>query len=194
MVKVCYNKRKMNKRLKFLKIVLYVVAGVIVARLFQIQILQKEQWVAKAEAQHTFENTIKAKRGEVYMMDGSEAEPVVMNEQVYTVVVDPFEADEEEIERVIFDEKMKDYLTAEIGDVFKDKTRRYYVVAKNVPRELAQKIRDEEPGAVWLQERTKRVYPEGTLAARLLGFVNEDGEGQYDVYRTLTSKITKLDS
>ena len=193
MVKVCYNKRKMNKRLKFLKIMLYVVAGVIVMRLFQIQILQKEQWVAKAEAQHTFENTIPAKRGEIYMMDGSEAEPVVMNKQVWTVIVDPFEAEEGEIERVIFTEEMKEYLTTEIGDVFKDKTRRYFVVAKNVPRELAQKIRDEEPGAVWLQERTKRVYPEGTLAARLLGFVNEDGEGQYGVEAALNEELAGKD-
>lgn len=189
-----YNKRKMDeKRLKFLKVMLYVVAGVIVGRLFQIQILQKETWVAKAEAQHTFENTIKAKRGEIYMMDGSETEPVVMNEQVYTVIVDPFEADEEEIKTAIFTEQMKDYLTAEIGEVFKDKTRRYFVVAKNVPRKLAQKIQEESPAAVWLQENTKRVYPEGTLAARMLGFVNEDGEGQYGVEAALNEELSGKD-
>lgn len=182
-----------EKRLKFLKVMLYVVAGVIVGRLFQIQILQKETWVAKAEAQHTFENKIPAKRGEIYMMDGSEAEPVVMNEQVYTVVVDPLEADEEEIREVIFTKEMEDYLTTEPEKVFADRTRRYFVVAKNVPRRLAQKIRDEGPGAVWLQERTKRVYPEGTLAARLLGFVNEDGEGQYGVEAALNAELSGKD-
>ena len=105
-----YNKRKMNdKRLKFLKIGLYVVAGVILARLFVIQIIQKGEWVAKAEAQHTLENTIKAKRGEIYMMDGSEPVAVVMNEQVWTVIVDPMTADEEGIREAIFTEGMKGY-------------------------------------------------------------------------------------
>ncbi|MBR3320312.1 penicillin-binding protein 2 [Candidatus Saccharibacteria bacterium] len=182
-----------DKRLKFLKIVLFVAAGVICVRLFQIQILQKSEWVAKAEAQHTFENTIKAKRGEIYMMDGSEAEPVVMNEQVFTVIVDPFEADEEEIGRVLFSNEMEEYMVAEKEDVFKDKTRRYYVVARNVPRKVAQKIRDEDPKAVWLQENTKRVYPDGTMAARLLGFVNEDGEGQYGVEGSLDEELKGKD-
>ena len=190
-----YNKRKMNdKRLKFLKIGLYVVAGVILARLFVIQIIQKGEWVAKAEAQHTLENTIKAKRGEIYMMDGSEPVAVVMNEQVWTVIVDPMTADEEGIREAIFTEGMKGYLTvAEVGEVFKDRTRRYFIVAKNVPRAEALRIRETGVGGVWLKENTKRVYPEGTLAARLLGFVNEDGEGQYGVEGSLNEELAGKD-
>ena len=42
---------------------------------------------------------------------------------------------------------------------------------------------------MWLQETTKRVYPEGTLAARTLGFVNADGEGQYGVEGALDKEL-----
>lgn len=184
----------MNSRLKFLKIVLYAIVAVILVRLFQIQIIQKNDWVAKAEAQHTLENTIKAKRGQIYMMDGSEAVAVVMNEQVYTVIVDPMTAKEDEIKDAIFNDDLKNNLiVTEIGKVFEDKTRRYFVVAKNVSRENAKKIQEKNPTGVWLQERTKRVYPEGPLAARLLGFVNEDGEGQYGVEGSLNEDLSGKD-
>ena len=100
-----------EKRLKVLKWALYAVVAVILVRLFVIQVVQKGEWVAKAEAQHTLENTIKAKRGEIYMMDGSEPVAVVMNEKVWTVIVDPMVVEEEELREVVFAEEMEPYLT-----------------------------------------------------------------------------------
>ena len=182
-----------DKRLKFLKIMLYTVVGIILVRLFTIQIIQKGEWVAKAEAQHTMENTIKAKRGEIYMMDGSDPTVVVMNEQVYTIVIDPMTVDEEELKETIFTEELKDNLTISIEEVMENRSRRYMIVAKNVSREQAKKIEAKDPTGVWLQGNTKRVYPEGTLAARLLGFVNEDGEGQYGVEGSLDTELAGKD-
>ena len=86
----------MDNRVKTLRVVLFAVAGIISLRLFFVQIVQNGKWVAKAEEQHTLENTIKAKRGEIYMMDGSEPVQVVMNERVYTIVIDPMVANEED--------------------------------------------------------------------------------------------------
>ena len=76
---------------------LLLVMAVIVARLFSIQILDHEEWAAKAAAQQTLQNVLKAKRGEIYMMDGDEPVAVVMNAMVYTVIVDPMIADEGEL-------------------------------------------------------------------------------------------------
>lgn len=182
-----------EKRLRFLKVMLYVSVGVIGLRLFQIQILQKGQWEAKAEAQHTLENKIPAKRGEIYMMDGSEPVAVVMNEKVYTVIADPFTADEEQLGKELFTEDYKEYLLTELPDVFKDRTRRYFVVAKNIPREKALKLREKELKGIYIQENTKRVYPEGTMASRLFGFVNSDGEGQYGVEGSLDEELRGKD-
>ncbi|MBR2695465.1 penicillin-binding protein 2 [Candidatus Saccharibacteria bacterium] len=188
------NDETQKKRLKVLKYALFVVAGVILVRLFMIQIIQKEEWVAKAEAQHTFENTIKAKRGEIYMMDGSEPVAVVMNEKAWTVILDPMVAEEKELADAVFTEEMKPYLTVDSAtEVLKDRTRRYFVVAKNVPRKLALELREKEVTGMIMQEGTKRVYPEGTLAARLLGFVNMDGDGQYGVEGSLDEELKGKD-
>ena len=181
------------KRIRILRLGLFLLAGVIVARLFWIQIVQKGEWEAKAEAQHTLENTITAERGEIYMMDGSEAVPVVMNEKVYTVVIDPMAADEEEVRREIFEKYAKDNLTTASREAFRDRTLRYFVVARGVSRENALKIREAGVSGVWLQEGTKRVYPEGTLAARMLGFVNAEGVGQYGVEGALETELKGKD-
>ena len=120
-------------RMKFLKLLVVMMVLVILGKLFYIQIIQHDEWVAKAAAQQTLQNVLKAKRGEIYMMDGETPVPVVMNATVYTVIVDPMLA-----ERGALEEKLapliQDTKVAEWEDVFKDTTRRYYIVAKNVRR------------------------------------------------------------
>lgn len=180
-------------RIKFLKIGLYAVIGIILGRLFWVQIIQNAEWVAKAEAQHILENTIKAERGEIYMMEGDDPVVVVMNEKVYTVILDPMIADENEVKKVIYENYGRENLTAMAEEAFKDKTLRYFVVARNVSRDNALKIKEAELSGIYLQEMTKRVYPEGELAARMLGFVNADGEGQYGVEGALNERLSGKD-
>ena len=176
-------------RSKLLKIGLFVAIAVIAVRLFVIQILEHEKWQRLADEQHTMQNTILAKRGEIYMMDGDEAVPIVMNETVYTVLVDPMMADEPRVREVV-DKYASDYKVAEWGDVFSNKEMRYYIVAKEVPRDVAEKIKAEDPTGVWFQEGVRRVYPEGELASGALGFVNAEGKGQYGVEGSLNDELS----
>lgn len=166
--------------------------GVIVVRLFFIQIVQHDEWVEKAVAQQTLSNVLPAKRGEIYMMDGSEPVAVVMNTTVYTVIVDPMLANDEMAEKELT-EILGDKRTAEWSDVFADRTRRYYIVGKNVERKAAEKIAELDMTGVWLQSNTKRVYPEGELAAGVLGFVNADGVGQYGIEGAMNEELSGTD-
>ena len=179
-------------RIKVLRFGLYAVAAIVLGRLFLIQIVQNDKWVAKAEEQHTMENTIEARRGEIYMMDGDEPVVVVMNKKVYTIVMDPMIAEMEEI-RQMFKMIPEEKLAVSFEEATEDKTRRYLVVAQNVARDDALKIKEVQPKGVWFKESTKRVYPEGELAARTLGFVNADGEGQYGVEGALNTELAGKD-
>ena len=97
---------------------------------------------------------------------------------VWTIVVDPLVADEKKVPETL-DAYAKDKLVAEWKDVFADKTRRYYVVARGVKRDVIEKIKKEELPGVWYSKGNARVYAEGQMASSLLGFVNADGKGQY---------------
>lgn len=179
-------------RNRFLRVCLLGAMAVIVVRLFFIQIVQHDEWSEKAAAQQTLQNVLPAERGEIYMMDGSEPVPVVMNTTVYTVIVDPMLANEETVEKELND-LLGDKRTAEWADVFADRTRRYYIVGKNVERRAAEKIAELDMTGVWLQSNTKRVYPEGSLASNLLGFVNADGVGQYGVEGAMNEELSGED-
>ncbi len=110
------------------------------------------------------------------MLDGDEPVAVVMNATVYTVIIDPMVAEQDEVEKKT-DGSVGDKRVAEWGDVFQDKSRRYYVVGKNVERRAAEQIAEAELTGVWLQASTKRVYPEGNWRRICWGFVNADGVG-----------------
>lgn len=179
-------------RNKVLRLGLLAAMSVIVVRLFFIQIVQHDEWVEKAAAQQTMQNVLPAKRGEIYMMDGNEPVAVVMNATVYTVIVDPMLANEEAVEESL-SSLLGDKQIAKWEDVFADRTRRYYIVGKNVERKAAERIAELDLAGVWLQSNTKRVYPEGTLAAALLGFVNADGVGQYGIEGAMNEELTGTD-
>ena len=179
-------------RIKILKSLTFIALAIITVRLFFIQIVEHDVWVAKANDQHTLLETITAKRGEIYMMDGNEPTKVVLNQTVYQIIIDPASTDKEQIKTVL-EEYAKDYVTADLDEIYNIEGLRYYIVAKNVPYSNAVKIAEAEIGSVWLKEGNRRVYPEGEMASTLLGFVNADGIGQYGVEGSLNELLSGKD-
>ncbi len=175
-----------------MKFVVVAAFAVVVARLFSIQIIEHDKWVSLANEQHTMLETIVAKRGEIYMMDGNEAVPIVLNQTAYSVIIDPAVTNKEKIKGAL-EKFAKDNITVNIDELYEIEGLRYYVVARNVPRTAAKEIADEGISGVWFQMNNMRVYPEGTLAAELLGFVNADGIGQYGVEGSLNEDLKGKD-
>ena len=175
-------------RIKFLRNVILAALGLIVVRLFFIQVIEHDIWVEKASAQQTLLETIVAKRGDIYMMDGEEPVKVVMNQKVYSIIIDPQVTKKDELKELM-SKYAEDYLTADIDEVYEVEGLRYSVIARNIPRELAAKISEEGVGGVWFQENNRRVYSEGEMAAQALGFVNSDGVGQYGIEGSLNEKL-----
>lgn len=179
-------------RTKILKNVTLVALGIIAVRLFFIQIIEHDAWVAKANEQHTILETIVAERGEIYMMDDGEPVPVVLNQTAYSVIIDPAVTDKDGL-KANLEKNAKEYITADIDEIFDTEGLRYFVIAKGVPHSIATKIAEEGTSGVWFQKGNKRVYPEGELASGLLGFVNADGLGQYGVEGSLNTLLAGKD-
>lgn len=179
-------------RIKILKKVVLVAFAIIAVRLFFIQIVEHDAWVAKANEQHTLLETIVAERGEIYMMDGDEPVAVVLNQTVYSIIIDPSITNQEQITEAL-NKYAKDNITADLDQVFSIEGLRYYIVARNVSHTNANKIAEEGIAGVWFQESNQRVYPEGEMASGLLGFVNSDGIGQYGVEGSLNEMLSGTD-
>ena len=179
-------------RIKFLRNLTFVALAIIMVRLFFIQIIEHDEWVAKADDQHTLLETITAKRGEIYMMDGDNPVAVVQNQTTYSIIIDPAVTDKEALKTVL-NTHAKQYISADIDEIYNIEGLRYYIVARNVPYSITVKIAEEELNSVWLKESNQRVYPEGELASSLLGFVNADGIGQYGTEGSLNKILSGKD-
>lgn len=175
-------------RTKILRICLLVAVAIIGIRLFYIQIIEHGRWAKEAEAQQTMQNLIVAERGKIYMLAGETPTPVVMNEPVWTVVIDPAIVDKKKVKKTV-DKFAKMNRVASWEKVFRNKKTRYFVVAKNVKRREAEKIQGANLTGLWLRREVRRVYPEGQLGSGLLGFVNTEGKGQYGVEGSLNKAL-----
>lgn len=176
-------------RTKVLRVCLLVAVAIIGIRLFFIQIIEYDKWLKEAGSQQTMQNLIMAERGKIYLLSGETPTVAVMNETVWTVLVDPMIATQKKVSQVI-DKVAKKERVAEWKEIFRDRKLRYFVVAKNVNRQAAEEIKKANLSGVWLRKEVRRVYPEGQLGSAMLGFVNREGKGQYGVEGSLNKELS----
>lgn len=182
----------LKRQFKVLNYLVFILLAIILLRLFFIQIIEHNAWVARANNEHTLLETITAKRGEIYMMDHGQPVSVVLNQTTYQIIIDPSITDKDSIKNAL-EKYAKDYVSANLDEIYKQEGLRYAIVAKDVPHQNASQIASEDISAVWFQKNNHRVYPEGELASGLLGFVNDDGLGQYGVEGSLNQILAGKD-
>ena len=111
-------------RINLLKKIVFVALAIIAVRLFFIQIIEHDMWVAKASDQHTLVETITPKRGEIYMMDHNEPVAVVLNQTVYSVIIDPAVTEKDKIKAAL-ETHAKNYTTANLDEIYEIEGLRY---------------------------------------------------------------------
>jgi cell division protein FtsI/penicillin-binding protein 2 len=170
---------------------LLIVLGIFVMRLFYLQVIQHDFFVAEANKIQIQPLTIQPERGELYVYDRDELVPLVLNERVYTVFADPSEIKDaartsESLRKIIGGELSKD-----VDSLLKDENGkvRYRVIARNVSRTQAEKVEKEQLRGIGLQQTNRRLYPEGSLAAQTLGYLDVEGNGQYGVEGALNDRL-----
>ncbi|MFZ1258167.1 MAG: penicillin-binding protein 2 [Candidatus Saccharimonas sp.] len=170
-----------RSRARGLAIAIALLMVLFVARLFYIQVIQHDYYVAQADSEQIKRFTLHAKRGEIYVMDGTTPVKLVMNETVYTVWADPAtitnkQAVIDAVNKIAGGHTRKDF--AKYLDV---KGSRYQVLATKVSRTQAELLKKEDLAGVGFDAVSQRVYPEGQLGSQVLGFVNAEGDGKYGI-------------
>ncbi len=155
--------------------------AIFVMRLFYLQVIRHDYYVTRALEEQEKRLIIPATRGEIYMMDNKTPVKAVLNQTVYTMFVDPTVVDKphevvKAIREVVGGNTVKGYDTS-----VNKKDTRYVIVAKKVSYTQANLIRERKLKGVGFQAESARVYPEGSLAAQTLGFVDGDNVGQYGI-------------
>lgn len=183
--------RLTHSRTGWLAIVLLLAMAAFVLRLFYLQILQHGMYTELARASQQRQFVIPAERGKIYMMDGQALAPVVLNRMIYTVIADPQAVEDNERSKIITSLKeiaggeMVHHAEAKLNN----KKSRYEVLARNISRTQAEKLRNKNFAGMLYQQGSIRDYPENGLGAHVLGFVNAAGDGQYGVEGALEKRL-----
>ena len=154
--------------------------AIFVLRLFYLQVIEHDKYVALARQEQEKRLVIPAQRGEIYLMDDEKPVKVVMNQTVYTMFVDPSIMDD----RAGVEKAITEIAGGNIVEGYKDRLdddTQYVRVATGITRTQAQLVKDRGFKGIGFQADTKRIYPEKSLAAQTLGFLNVDGVGQYGI-------------
>lgn len=178
-----------GSRTTILSVLLIVMMTIFVARLFYLQVIMHDDFVAQAAAEQIKPLKIPAKRGLIYALDGSTPVPLVINQTVYTLFADPTTVTDHSKVVEVVKKVAGGNLRPNVEKLLDRTNTRYQILGTKLSRAQAELIKKEELNGIGFQETTQRVYPEGSLAAQTLGFVNAAGNGQYGIEERLNDRL-----
>ena len=174
--------RMMLRRTLFLLSVCGIAAFLVLgARLYLIQIVQHDEYEAAAIAQQGRETTVSAARGTIYDRNGV---VLAMSAGVDTVYISPAEIERYDEDKEAIARGLSEILGVDYETILKKagNTNSWYeVVARKVEEDVAEQVRQFKSDGgyvgIKIESDTKRYYPNGSMAAHVIGFVGLDNTG-----------------
>lgn len=157
-------------------------------RLFYVQIIRYGYYKDAAYADQFKQYQIPAERGVIEAHDGSSIVPIVLNQKLYTLYADPVYIKDT-------DQAAAKVATVIGGDAGRYATAmhtpntRYVVLAKKLTEDQSKRLLALKIPGIGTQSQDYRTYPQGNLAAQLLGFVDGEGVGQYGLEQALNKQL-----
>ena len=158
------------KKLKFMFVLIVLGYVLVLASLFKLQFFH-ENYVA--EAGYIRKKEIPAKRGVIYDING---QMLAGSVESYDVTIDPkyFTPKGKNLDSVL---KIIESSQASYEARLKSGSARWAKLAENLPAESYFALQALGFQGVYAEENPKRIYPEASLSATLLGFVGKNNEG-----------------
>src|SRR5690606_2639072 len=172
------NRTRLSWRVFALAGFLALATAGIVARLADIQLVNHDHYLAKANAEHVDRREIPSTRGAILDRNGF---PLATSVEVFDLYIDR-RAWERHPERAL---KTAEGLATHLGQDVDTLLARLQdssggpieLLEAGIDYEIGSEIRDLNLPGVTLAEATERFYPEGDLASALLGFLGRDHSG-----------------
>ncbi len=175
-------------RIRVWYVLLVIACALLIARLFYIQIFRHTYYEQAAIRGQLKQYVIQPERGEIIAHNGDGYIPIALNQKLFTLYADPqFVKNPNDSAEAIT--KIIGGSASEYASKMSDKTSRYQILAKRLTKDQEKSIRGLKLKGVGTSEANYRTYPQGSLAAQLLGFVNDDNEGQYGIEQFLNQSI-----
>ena len=182
-------KSNLNPRITFLKMLFFVLALIIISRLFYLQIFRHDYYESLAQMRHSSIEEIVPNRGTIYVQDSKNNNalvPVAQNQEFYLFYGVPVEIENvtstiAQIEKVL---PMTDEERWQIFLKLDKDNDPYEPIRKFLTRNEKEALEKLKITGTGFKPQIKRIYPQKNLFAHVLGFLGFKKDkriGQYGV-------------
>ncbi len=172
-----------RKNLIIVLILVFALLLIAALRVGYIQLVKGEEYKERALSQQTTDITVEAERGTIYDCNGEKLAQSVKCYDVYVYPAEIGKYDTKTERKKLINttaKKLAKVLDKDSDDVKSqiNKESGQVILAKGLIKDDADKIRNLKLAGVTVLPATKREYPNGTLAANVMGMVNDENTGQ----------------
>jgi cell division protein FtsI/penicillin-binding protein 2 len=166
-------------------------AGIIVVRLYILQVVASQKYDLIAANQHMLSEEISPDRGEIYLKDTSNPYPLAVNRQLALAYIVPGEIENPSATA----KNLADILQVDqnvINEKLARKESKFEIIKHKLSDEESAKVKDLHIKGVYLLPETYRYYPGGELASQVVGFMGFDKDtvvGRYGMEAYWESKL-----
>ncbi len=178
---------RLKKRAKVFALLLCLVFFALIGRLAHIQLFQHSQYLERGRIQHIVRLPLPAERGEILDGKGRILATTVMVDSVFAEprhISDRAGAARDLARALDLDAGLLAGKLAQKAD------KGFIWIKRKVSAEEAERIRELDLQGVGLRKEPKRVYPQGSLACHILGFVDIDCIGLEGVEKVFNRYLT----
>ena len=166
------SKKRLKLRIIMIFMLFFVLFVALISRAFQLQVLSGQKLKRLATRQHTTVLNLQPERGIIYDRNGEKLAISIMADSVCadpSKIADPAKASKE----------VAEILNVDHQAVYKKLSapRSFCWLARRISPEQTAAVVHADIDGVFLVKEPKRFYPNGELAAHLLGFVGLDASG-----------------
>lgn len=178
------------ERLAILGLILLGWALIVLSRLFGLQVLAHNKYEKLAEHQQEKIEPVQGQRGTIFDRDGF---PLAISSPSHLLVVNPSRIPNKEIAAALIASVLKvdaQQLERDLESAAASKKHRgYYIVDQRITDEQAATLRDMKLEWADVQEGSVRTYPDGAIAAHVVGNVGGQGHGAAGIELKLDKEL-----
>ncbi len=163
---------KFHRRVRLVRLVLVVAMLLLAARLVDVQVLHAGAYAAAARGESSISVSLPSVRGGIYARDGS---PLAMSVPTDDVVADDFQVTHP-VQTALALSPLLGVPATTLATQLQERSG-YVVLARQLPQTTGQKITADAIPGITLIDDSKRLVPNGNLAAPVVGFTNAAGQG-----------------
>jgi cell division protein FtsI/penicillin-binding protein 2 len=162
-------------------IVMGVTISGLITQMYRWQVKGHEKFSEMARTQHMDNTRLPTSRGTIYAADGS---VLAVDEPVWGIYAslsaDDRERERFEEDRDTFVETVSEILDLEPDDVEESLVSgfRHISLKHSVPIETKTRLEEAGLFGLYFEEEEQRIYPQGSLASHIVGFVGKDADGK----------------